>query len=105
MTTPTKAWPPVNAHKIEGTEAHAHPSHAIRAYTAATNEDVFSTRDAARSTTPVLPALHACAFLSYQPWTRSFLRPYRRGFSRLTPVDKLCLPFQCKFTCLSSQSR
>ena len=25
------SWPPVNAHKIEGTEAHAHPSRAIRA--------------------------------------------------------------------------
>ena len=29
------SWPPVNAHKIEGTEAHAHPSRAIRAYTVA----------------------------------------------------------------------
>ena len=44
MTTPTKAWPPVNAHKFEGTEAHAHPSCAIRAYTAPTNEDIFSTQ-------------------------------------------------------------
>jgi len=35
---------------IEGTEAHAHPSHAIRAYTAATNEDIFSTQYAVRST-------------------------------------------------------
>ena len=33
IATPTKAWPPFNAHWIEGTEAHAHPSHAIRAYT------------------------------------------------------------------------
>ena len=48
MTTPTKAWPPVNAHTIEGTEAHAHPSHAIRAYTAATNEDIFSPQYAVR---------------------------------------------------------
>ena len=31
---------PVNDHKIEGTEAHAHPSRAIRAYTAPTNEDI-----------------------------------------------------------------
>ena len=31
----------VNVHTIEGTEAHAHPSHAIRAYNAPTNEDIL----------------------------------------------------------------
>ena len=37
--------------RVERTEAHVHPrpSHAIRAYTAATNEDIFSTQYA-RST-------------------------------------------------------
>ena len=44
MTTLIKSWPPVNAHKIEGTEAHAHPSRAIRANTAPTNVDIFSTQ-------------------------------------------------------------
>ena len=33
-----------------GYRGHAHPSHAIRAYTAATNEDIFSTQYAVRST-------------------------------------------------------
>ena len=51
MTTPTKAWPPVDAHWTEGAEAHAHPSHAIGACTAPTNEDVFSAQHAARSPT------------------------------------------------------
>jgi len=39
--------PPVNALKIEGAEANAHPSRAIRACTAATNECIFSTQHAA----------------------------------------------------------
>ena len=34
-----------------GTEAHAHPSRAIRAHTAATNEDIFSTQYAVRNVT------------------------------------------------------
>ena len=32
-------------------EAHAHPSHAIRAYTEPTNEDIFSTQYAVRKET------------------------------------------------------
>ena len=48
--------------KIEGTEAHGHPSHAIRAYTAPTNEDIFSTQYAVRgqqtlTTAPCTPEL------------------------------------------------
>ena len=43
-----QAWPPVIAHKIEGLHL-THPSRAIRAYTAATNEDIFSTQYAVRS--------------------------------------------------------
>ena len=39
VSTPTKAWLLVKAQPIEGTEANANPSHAIRAYTAAANEE------------------------------------------------------------------
>ena len=39
----------------KGTEAHAHPSHAIRAYTAPTNEDIFSTLYAVRARTDRVP--------------------------------------------------
>ena len=35
--------------RTQGAEAHAHPSRAIRAYTAATNEDIFSTQYAIRA--------------------------------------------------------
>ena len=38
-----QAWPPVIAHKIEGLHL-THPSRAISAYTAAANEDSFSTQ-------------------------------------------------------------
>ena len=34
-----QAWPPVTAHEIEGLHP-THPSHAIRDYIAATNEDI-----------------------------------------------------------------
>ena len=39
----------------------------------------------------------------HQPWTRPFLRPYRRVFffsPTPVPVNKLCFPFQLKFTFL-----
>ena len=46
-------------------DRYAHPSHAIRAYTAPTNEDIFSTQYAVRSSTcTVLSALRIGAFNS-----------------------------------------
>ena len=55
------AWPPVTAGMASRHRAldrgpypaHATPSRAIRAYTAATNEDIFSTQYAVRSTPAV----------------------------------------------------
>ena len=63
--------------QIEGTEAHAHPSRTIRAYTAAINEYIFSTQYAVSSDHSAVPKI--AVPLQYILFTVPFLAKLKVG--------------------------